>query len=66
MKHSIITRVAGALVIMAMGVTIVSVCAVILYLSYYSWQMASYNEYVTCNPKSGISRIEWFLGVRPA
>ncbi len=65
MKHSTITRVARALVITAMGVITVAVCVGFLYLS-YSWQMASYNVYVTCNPKSGISRIEWFLGFRPA
>ena len=61
----IIKRVAGAFSIMAMGVTIVALCAGPLYLS-YSWQMSGYKQYVICNPGSGITRVEWFFGIRPA
>lgn len=34
------------------------------YLS-FSFQMVSYNDYVACNPATGISRLEWLFGARP-
>jgi hypothetical protein len=37
---------------------------VVLYLMLMS-NMAGYDDYRTCNPETGITRIEWFLGVRP-
>ena len=32
----------------------------------YWWNITAYNSAMACNPNSGISRIEWFFGVRPA
>jgi hypothetical protein len=52
--------VASALLFMMIGVISVAM----LYLMVMS-NFAGYNDYVACNPSSGISRIEWFLGIRP-
>jgi hypothetical protein len=37
---------------------------VVLYVMLMS-NMAGYNDYRTCNPGTGITRLEWFLGMRP-
>jgi len=37
---------------------------VVLYLSFMP-NMAGYNDYVAYNSGTGITRIEWLLGVRP-
>jgi hypothetical protein len=37
----------------------------VLYLSFL-YQMAGYNDYTACNPGTGINRIEWLFGIRPA
>ena len=64
MPQRIIKWVVDAFLTLVMGVTIVTLCAGAWYLS-YSWQMSGYEQYVTCNPGSAITRVQWFLGIRP-
>jgi hypothetical protein len=52
--------ISGAVVVTFAGTMFV----VVLYVSFMS-NVAGYNDYVACNPGTGITRIEWFLGVRP-
>jgi hypothetical protein len=59
-KRSIGKRVAAAIV----AGTVMLMMIGVLYLSFLS-QMAGYNGYLACNPRTGISRIEWFVGIRP-
>jgi len=63
-KRSIGKRVAGAFALILAGAVFLMMIAGVLYLSFLS-QMASYNDYLACNPRTGIGRIEWFVGVRP-
>src|SRR5689334_10535000 len=56
MKHRIGNWIAGAFALMMV--------AGVLYLS-FSYQVAGYDDYLACNPRTGISRLEWLFGVRP-
>jgi hypothetical protein len=58
--HRIKIWIAGAVVI----TFVLVMFAGVLYLNFMS-NLADYNEYVACNSGTGITRIEWFLGVRP-
>jgi hypothetical protein len=64
MTNSIKKRVADTVSMIAMGAVVVVLFVLVMYLSLL-WQMAGYKEYTTCNPGSNISRIEWFMGIRP-
>jgi hypothetical protein len=60
-----IKRSAGKWVAAALGAAfLLTMMTAFLYLS-FRFQMAGYDDYVACNPNSGIGRIEWFIGVRP-
>ena len=52
--------IAGALVI----TLALMMVAVVIYLNFMS-NTAGYNGYAACNSGTGITRIEWLLGVRP-
>jgi hypothetical protein len=45
------------------GAFLSMVAAGVLYLN-FSAAMASYDAHLACNPGTGISRLEWLLGVR--
>jgi hypothetical protein len=60
MMRRIKNWIAGAVVITFALMIVV----VVLYVSFMS-NMAGYKDYVACNSGTGITRIEWFLGVRP-
>jgi hypothetical protein len=32
---------------------------------YFLYQMAGYDAFFACNPRTGIGRIQWLLGIRP-
>jgi len=55
MKHSIGNWVAG----MFAGALVLMVAAGGLYLSVSS-QMAAYDDYLACNPRTGLSRLDGF------
>ena len=59
-KHRIGNWVAGVFA----GALVLMVAAGGLYLSISS-QMAAYDDYLACNPGTGLSRLEWLLGYRP-
>ena len=59
-KHRIGNWVAGVFA----GALVLMVAAGGLYLSVSS-QMAAYDDYLVCNPRTGLSRLEWLLGYRP-
>lgn len=65
MKHDLKNRVKGSIQTLLGAAVVALAVAGWIYLS-YSWQMVSYNAYTACNPNSGINRIEWYFGVRPA
>jgi hypothetical protein len=60
MMRRIKNWVASAVVVTVVVMTLVGV----LYLNFMS-NMAGYKDYVACNAGTGITRVEWFLGVRP-
>jgi hypothetical protein len=47
----------------ARGLTL-AVIAGLVYVTYIV-EMTSYKDFLRCNPKSSITRIEWVLGFRP-
>lgn len=60
MKRSIGKWVAGTV-----GLIVAAAFTLLMVAGLFFSQMATYNDYLACNPRTGISRIEWFLGVRP-
>ncbi len=60
MKRSIGKWVAGTV-----GLIVAAAFTLMMIAGLFFSQMAAYNDYLACNPRTGISRIEWFLGVRP-
>jgi hypothetical protein len=64
MTNSIKKRIADTFPLIAMGAMIFVIFVGIVYLS-VSRQIEDYNKFITCNPRSNLSRIEWFLGFRP-
>jgi hypothetical protein len=64
MTNRIKKRIADTFSMIAIGAVVIVLFVGAVYLS-LSWQMAGYNEYVTCNPESNISKFEWLMGIRP-
>jgi hypothetical protein len=58
-------RSVGKWVSSTVGLIVAAAFTLLMVVGLFFSQMATYNDYIACNPSTGISRIEWFLGVRP-